>query len=127
MMSATASAAPTAAPAAVAISEHELRKAAQEYWDRGFLAFPLKIWGVGWQEQPEGGLKFKKGEDFSGATGWNLMTMDQVKALSFQGKNCIAVHTGVNNNITVIDVDNIATWNEVLKSAGQPQPETVRA
>ncbi|KAJ3048864.1 hypothetical protein HK102_012615, partial [Quaeritorhiza haematococci] len=114
-----APAVPAAATAAVAITEHELRKAAQEYWDRGFLAFPVKIWGVGWKDG-----KVKKGEDFSGATGWNLMNMDQVKALSFQGKNFVAVHTGVLIDITVIDVDNLATWNQVLASAGQPQPET---
>ncbi|KAJ3069669.1 hypothetical protein HK102_006860 [Quaeritorhiza haematococci] len=127
-MSVTTTAPATAATAATstaasAITENDLRKAAQEYWDRGYLAFPLRIWGAGWKEEG----KVKKGEDFSGATGWNLMTMGQVKALSFQGKNCVAVHTGVRNDITVIDVDNLAAWNDVLASAGQPQPETVRA
>ncbi|KAJ3060325.1 hypothetical protein HK102_009569, partial [Quaeritorhiza haematococci] len=63
--SATAPASATSAPAPAATSSRTLlQKVAQKYWDRGYLAFPLKLWGEGWKEQPDGELKFKKGDDF---------------------------------------------------------------
>ncbi|KAJ3056037.1 hypothetical protein HK102_011249, partial [Quaeritorhiza haematococci] len=50
-----------------------------------------------------------------------------MNALSFYDRNAIAILTGHRSGITVVEVDEVDTWKELLQLAGETEPETVRA
>ncbi|KAJ3057481.1 hypothetical protein HK102_011053, partial [Quaeritorhiza haematococci] len=100
--------------------------AAQTYWARNIFAIPVNVQGSHWEEQLDGKRKLKKKCEFP-SKGWNTMAMDKVKTLPFHDKNGLALVTGHRSGITVLDVDEIWSWTQILKSAGEAEPETVRA
>ncbi|KAJ3072935.1 hypothetical protein HK102_006136, partial [Quaeritorhiza haematococci] len=102
-----------------------LQKTAKIYSSLGYLTFPVKIWGDRWEEQADGSRKLKKECLFPGT--WNALSLEQMNALPFYDRNAIAILTGHRSGITVVEVDKLDTWVELLQLAGETEPETVRA
>ncbi|KAJ3060174.1 hypothetical protein HK102_009634, partial [Quaeritorhiza haematococci] len=101
-----------------------LQKIARIYSQHGYPTFPVKIWGDRLEEQPDGSMKLKKGCLFPI---WNALSLEQMNALSFYDRNGIAILTGHRSGLTVVEVDNLETWEELLGLADELEPETVRA
>ncbi|KAJ3061682.1 hypothetical protein HK102_009025, partial [Quaeritorhiza haematococci] len=112
-------------PSSKSTSSTALKEIAKIYSAHGYLTFPVKIWGDHWEEQADGTKKLKKGCMFPDT--WNLLSLEQMKALPFYGRNGIAIQTGHRSGITVVEVDNLGTWKELLEAEDESEPQTVRA
>ncbi|KAJ3059007.1 hypothetical protein HK102_010204, partial [Quaeritorhiza haematococci] len=113
------------APKLAPPSSTTLKKIAKIYTAHGYLTFPVKIWGDHLEEQADGTKKLKKGCRFPDS--WNTLSTEEMKALPFYGRNALGILTGQRSGITVVEVDNLETWKELLESEDESEPETVRA